>query len=94
MDDLDFYNIAADPVNKLTQETMAALVKLFRRVEKLEKVIKLQAEWIEKALPWLEKVRDSLTLLKNGDYLDDSEGIQYELGEIKKLETLIAQGGK
>jgi hypothetical protein len=46
-------------------------------------------DWQAKALPWLEKVRDSLTPLKNGDYLDDSEGIQYELGEIKKLEKLI-----
>ena len=39
MDDLDFYNIVADPVNKLTQETIAALVALFHRVEKLEKLI-------------------------------------------------------
>ena len=39
MDDLDFYNIVADPVNKLTQETIAALVALFHRVEKLEALI-------------------------------------------------------
>ena len=39
MDDLDFYNIVADPVNKLTQETITALVVLFHRVEKLEKLI-------------------------------------------------------
>lgn len=43
MDDLDFYNIVADPVNKLTQETIAVLVALFHRVEKLEKLI-AQAE--------------------------------------------------
>lgn len=65
---------------------------MIRQLEEAERVIKLQAEWIEKALPWLEKVRDSLTPLKNGDYLDDSEGIQYELGEIKKLEALIEEG--
>jgi len=67
---------------------------MIRQLEEAERVIKLQAEWIEKALPWLEKVRDSLAPLKNGDYLDDSEGIQYELDQIKKLETLIAQGGQ
>ena len=66
---------------------IAAAPALVRRVQELE-------DWQAKVLPWLEKVRDSLTPLKNGDYLDDSEGIQYELDQIKKLEALIAQGGK
>ena len=36
MDDLDFYNAVADPANKLTQDAIAALMKLFQRVELLE----------------------------------------------------------
>jgi len=36
IDDLDFYNAVADPANKLTQDAIAALMKLFQRVELLE----------------------------------------------------------
>ena len=39
MDDLDFYNEIANPINGLTQETIEALVKLFHRVENLEQAI-------------------------------------------------------
>jgi len=63
---------------------------LVRRVQELE-------DWQAKALPLVKKVYTSLTPLKNGGYvLDGSKFIQYELGEIKKLERLIeqAEGGK
>jgi len=36
MDDLDFYNAVADPANKLTQDAIAELMKLFQMVELLE----------------------------------------------------------